>query len=97
MDIDVIGQLVDPAQTDEEGAEIAPAVVHDGWHVNITKDGLAARPDLAEFVVTPGRLRRVWAGDDCETPTMTVALRFEDQTQADQELTPAGSEMDEPL
>lgn len=47
-----------------------------GWHVNITRAGLAARPDLEPFVVTPATLRRVWAGDDPAAPQITVALRF---------------------
>lgn len=55
-----------------------------GWHVNTTPEGLAAFPALAPFVVSPDptRLRRVWAGDDPENPTLTVALRFADEAEA---------------
>ena len=53
-----------------------------GWHVNTTPAGLAARPDLAPYVVTPSQLRRVWSGDDPLNPTATVALRFTDEAEA---------------
>lgn len=48
----------------------------DGWHVNVTRRGLRARPDLEPFVVEPATLLRVWAGDDPGEPNVTVALRF---------------------
>jgi hypothetical protein len=54
----------------------------EGWLVNVTPAVLAANPALADFVVTPSRLARVWAGDDPESPTMTVALRFADEAEA---------------
>lgn len=83
MSIDRIGIIYDPGQA--EGDE---PVVLTGWHVNVTQDEIDANPDLAEFVVTPSRLRRVWAGDDCVSPTVTVALRFESEAQAEALLAP---------
>lgn len=74
---DVIGLLFD-YPTDDDGEPIPL----DGWHVNITVEGLALRPDLAPHVVTPSRLRRVWAGDDPLNPVATVALRFADEAAA---------------
>lgn len=68
------GRLSDPP-LEEDGAPIILA----GWHVNITPEVLTARPELAGFVVTPSRLRRVWAGDDPTAPVLTVALRFADE------------------
>ncbi|MFC0633308.1 hypothetical protein [Brevundimonas balnearis] len=78
IEADVIGTLFEAAGDDE-----AEAVPLPGWHVNITTEGLAARPDLAPFVVTPTTLRRVWAGDDPAAPVVTVALRFADQAAAE--------------
>ena len=77
IELDTIGLMFDPPET--EGGEPIPLT---GWHVNTTIDGLSARPDLAPFVVTPSRLRRVWAGDDPVNPTETVALRFADEAEA---------------
>ena len=76
-EIDIIGLMFDPPLV--EDGEPIPLT---GWHVNTTIDGLAARPDLAPYVVTPSRLRRVWAGDDPVNPTETVALRFADEAEA---------------
>lgn len=77
IETDVIGLLHGP--TPEDGSE-PPALA--GWHVNITAEGLAARPDLATYVVEPSLLRRVWAGDDPAAPVVTVALRFADEAEA---------------
>lgn len=95
--IDVIGLIFPPVSTEPvspgsdplPGAEPVP-----GWHVNVTPDYLAERPDLHPFVVTPTILNRVWAGDDPEEPTMTVALRFADEAEAATvlELPPPASE-----
>ncbi|QTC91587.1 hypothetical protein [Brevundimonas goettingensis] len=76
IEIDIIGPLFDPPLV--EGGE---PVLLDGWHVNTTPEGLAARADLEPFVVMPGRLRRVWAGDDPLSPAFTVALWFADEAQ----------------
>lgn len=80
IETDVIGVIyrapVDPTDPNE-----VPVAVP-GWCVNITAEGLASRPDLQTFVVTPERLRRVWAGDDPESPDVTVALRFADEAEA---------------
>ncbi len=54
-----------------------------GWHVNTTIESLSERPDLEPFVVTPSALRRVWAGDDATDPSLTVALRFASEAEAD--------------
>jgi hypothetical protein len=75
MNADIIGTLYDPPA--EEGGE--PGLLA-GWHVNITPDALS--PELEPYVVTPSRLRRVWAGDDPEAPVLTVALRFADEAEA---------------
>ena len=80
--IDIIGTIYEPGTYDEHGEELTPAVALPGWHVNTTPSYLAEHADLAPFVVTPSRLRRVWAGDDPENPTQTVALRFEDEAEA---------------
>lgn len=80
IEIDTVGILyrspVNPSDPDEV------LVAYPGWRVNITSDGLIARPDLAPFVVTPARLRQAWAGDDPEAPDVTVALRFADEAEA---------------
>lgn len=52
-----------------------------GWRVNITPALLSLRPDLEPFVMTPP-VRRVWAGDDPAAPALTVALRFDDESEA---------------
>ncbi len=83
IELDVIGLLFDPPIV--EGSEPVPLA---GWHVNTTPAGLAARPELSVYVVTPNHLRRVWAGDDPEAPEWTVALRFPDQEMADSVLFP---------
>lgn len=83
IELDVIGPLFDPPAV-EGGAPVELA----GWHVNATLAGMAERPDLDGFVVTPSRMRRVWAGDDAVTPILTVALRFVDTAEADVALTP---------
>ncbi len=66
---------VDPT----DPSEACPALP--GWHVNITVQGLAARPDLAAYVVTPSQLRQEWARLPGE-PQVTVALRFADEAEA---------------
>lgn len=75
IDFDIIGTLIDPGEYDAEGEEITPPVTHDGWHVNILTEGLAERPDLEPYVVTPSNLRRVFMGRDADT----VALVFDDE------------------
>lgn len=76
MIVDRIGLLFGPP--DEAGeAEALP-----GWHVNLTAAGMAGRPDLAPWRVTPDRLLRVWAGDDPAAPVATVPLRFADAAEA---------------
>lgn len=50
-----------------------------GWHVNAPETYLSGRPELEAFRVRPTRLVRVYAGDDCENPTMTAALCFPDE------------------
>lgn len=77
IDIDLIGPLFDPPLV--EGGE---PVEMAGWHVNVTPAVLAMRSDLEPFIVTPTRLRRVWAGDDPVEPVLTVALRFIDENAA---------------
>ena len=71
--LDIIGTIY----TDDE-----EPVALTGWHVNVTPDEIDAKPELAPFVVTPSRLRRVWAGDDPVAPDITVALRFADEAEA---------------
>jgi hypothetical protein len=82
IELDIIGQLFDPPTV--EGGE---PVELPGWHVNATVGGMAERPDLSQFLVTPSRMRRVWAGDDPVTPVLTVALKFADAAEADDALT----------
>ena len=65
-----------------------------GWRVNVTLDALADAPELAAFVVEPARLDRVWAGDDPEAPTQTVALWFESEAAAEAMLGPSAAEED---
>ncbi len=80
IETDVIGVLyrdpIDPSDPDEV------RVPYPGWRVNITVQGLAERPDLAAYVVTPARLRRVWAGDAPTDPDVTVALSFASEVEA---------------
>ena len=66
--IDIIGILYDDVDT--------PLT---GWHINITKEYLDEHPELEPFVVVPSALRRVWAGDDPQNPTTTVALKFDSE------------------
>ncbi len=88
IETDIIGPLYttgvygEPDPQTGLAIEITPPVALTGWHVNTTPAGLAARPDLTPYVVTPSHLRRVWAGDDAANPTMTVALRFADEAEA---------------
>jgi hypothetical protein len=84
IEIDVLGLLFDPPAVEDGEPALLP-----GWHVNTTPEGLAAREELAPFVITPGRLRRVWAGDDPTAPVLTIALRFVDEAGADR-LWPGG-------
>jgi len=69
MSVDAIGPLYN-----DDGEPLT------GWHVNVTPDMVTA--ELEPFVVTPSRLRRVWAGDDPVEPEITVALRFADEAEA---------------
>ena len=78
---DPFGPLVIPAEYDEEGVETQPERVFSSWHVNCSPDELEANPALADYVVTPSVMQRVWLGDDHTDPTMTVALRFTDETE----------------
>lgn len=80
IEVDTIGVMYRPVVDPEDPDEMP--VAYPGWRVNITADGLAARPDLEPCVVTPSRLRQVWAGDDPEAPDVTVALRFADEAEA---------------
>jgi hypothetical protein len=83
--IDVIGLIFPPASDEPiwPGADPLPSAEPlSGWHVNVTPAYLADRPELEPFVVTPETMNRVWAGDDPEAPTMTVALRFADEEAA---------------
>lgn len=86
--IDIIGLLYTPGVYGPPDpvtfarAEITPPILLDGWHVNTTPDYLADHPELEQFVVSPSTLRRVWAGDDPQNPTQTVAMRFADETEA---------------
>jgi len=86
IEIDIIGVLYRAPVDPTDPSEIL--VPYPGWHVNITAEGLATRPDLEPYVATPSRMRRVWAGDDPEAPEWTVALRFPDQATADSVLFP---------
>ncbi|KQS54028.1 hypothetical protein ASG17_13860 [Brevundimonas sp. Leaf363] len=83
-DIDVIGW--------SDGAAEGLAA---GWRVNLTPETIAIAPGLATYVVRPGRLVRVWAGDDPDAPTQTIALWFETAAAADAVLAPyaPGEEM----
>lgn len=65
--------------TGAETADLAPGV-----HYKTTTADLAANSALQPYVVTPSHpLQSVWAGDQPETPTWTVSLRFPDQATAD--------------
>lgn len=79
---DPIGPLVIPAEYDDEGVETQPEVIYSSWHVNCSPDEIDANPALAAFVVTPSVMQRVLLGDDHAAPTMTVALRFTDEAEA---------------
>ena len=90
IDIDIIGALFDPHPTDPEGEP----VLLPGFHVNVTSDLMAERPELETFRVEPSPLRRVWAGDDPTNPTITVPLRFADEAEAAKMLPEAVAEPD---
>lgn len=87
IETDIIGPIYTPGIYGEPdpatglAVEITPPVALTGWHVNITLQGLAARPDLTPFVVAPAQLRREWARLPGE-PQITVALRFADEAEA---------------
>lgn len=60
--VDVVGQIVaTPAEMDEDGNEITPAIFASGWHVNVaTKGDLPAA--LVGFAIdAPATPARVWA------------------------------------
>lgn len=76
--IDVIGPLYEAGAT----VDGPPPVRLWGFHVNITADRLAERPDLEAKVHQPATLRRVWSGDDPASPSITVPLRFNGETAA---------------
>lgn len=73
IDIDIIGPLF--SIDAEEEVTLLP-----GWHVNVTRDIVAARPDLEPYAVEPTPLRRVWAGD--EDFAQTACLAFKDEAEA---------------
>lgn len=68
MSVDIIGPLYN-----DEGEPLT------GWHVNVTPDRVT--PEIVPYVVSPSRLRRVWAGDDPLNPVTTIALRFADEAE----------------
>ncbi len=82
--IDIIGDLYEPVEFPEGfvpgDPEPAPVQIA-GWHVNVSPEVLADRPELEPYVVTPEPFRRVWTGDDPNAPTMTVALLFEGEAE----------------
>ncbi len=82
MMFDMIGVLRRDAVYDADNVLTHAEVIYPGFHVNTTTAILAERPDLEPYVVTPETLMRVWAGDDPDNPTMTVALRFADEAEA---------------
>lgn len=87
--IDVIGTIFARPALPEgyvpmpEGDLIPDAELRAGWHVNTTPEVLEQNPALADYVITPSTMRRVWSGDDPQAPSATVALRFADQDQAE--------------
>lgn len=87
IELDIIGPLYTPGVYGEPdpqtglAVEITPPVALTGWHVNTTSAGLASRPDLTPYVVTPTHLRQEWARLPGE-PQIAVALRFADEAEA---------------
>ena len=79
LDLNIIIPTYGPP--DDEGVRPVTGYV-EGYHVNTTVADLAEHPELEPFVVTPSTMRRVWAGDDPESPQWTVALRFADEAEA---------------
>jgi len=79
LDLNIIIPTFGPP--DAEGVRPVTGYVP-GYHVNTTVADLAEHPELEAFVVVPTTLRRVWAGDDPEDPTWTVALKFADEAEA---------------
>lgn len=73
--IDVIGALYDMTEPH------APVRLW-GFHVNVTPDVIVVRPELEAKIQTPLTLRRVWAGDDPDEPSLTVPLRFNGESAA---------------
>lgn len=68
-----------------------------GFHVHLPcwpqtpADFRTARPELADYLVEPASLQRVFAGDeDPSNPQLTVALRFPDEATAQLVLAPLG-------
>lgn len=58
---DIIGALViEPGAYDEEGNELTPPVVDDGFHVNLRCTEEVATRVPASVIVTPTSPRRVW-------------------------------------
>ena len=75
-------------ETDPEtGGEIVTAWRPE-YHVNLptfpqTPDQfMEQRPELVAYRRLPPLLSRIFAGDDPENPTMTLALRFTDEAEA---------------
>lgn len=75
-------------ETDPETGEVTVTAWSPRFHAHLptwpqTPDEFfAERPTLEPFRVTPERLVHIFAGDTPEGQTMTAALRFEDEAEA---------------
>ena len=56
--IDVVGTITEGGEWDDEGNEITPPTVLDGWHVNYQGK---VPDDWEQYAVTPQNPFRVWA------------------------------------
>lgn len=75
IELHVIGTIAEVGPRDEDGNVVGPPVIHEGWHVDIYAEGLAERPDLEPYVVTPSSRHHVFSGRTADT----VALKFADE------------------
>lgn len=73
-------EITAPPVRDADGQPTG--AVQPGYRLNTTHPIFDAVPAIAPYRVTPAHMLDVWAGDDPNAPTITVALLFPDQATA---------------
>ncbi len=63
VDVDVIGQIVDtPGTYDEEGNQLTPPVLLDGWHINVAYQGDKDLSAFESYEIQVNSPVRKWLG-----------------------------------